>query len=96
MKRRLGFVSASLVAALCLASSPSAEIYRYVDDAGLPHFTDSIHEIPPEYRDQVRDLAEELEATDRFQSIEGFGRRGQRAQKQRERAEARAAAAAAR
>lgn len=55
------FALALLGAAWLLPSSPShAEVYRYVDDAGVPHFTDSYESVPPRYRDQVGEVSETL------------------------------------
>ena len=83
MKRHPVSLLLPLCAALFLAPGLRAEIYRYVDENGIPHFTDSMHEIPPAYRDQVQDLEDQLESTDRFQAIEGFGKKGKRAQRRR-------------
>jgi hypothetical protein len=47
---------AVLTLALCLWNLPetaSADTYKYVDDRGRVHFTDSVHAIPVRYRDQV-------------------------------------------
>jgi hypothetical protein len=45
--------------ALCLSTLPqtaSAEAYSYVDKDGQPHFVDSPHLVPEEYRDKTTDL----------------------------------------
>ncbi len=47
---------AVLTLALCFWSLPEtalADTYKYVDDRGRVHFTDSVHAIPARYRDQV-------------------------------------------
>jgi hypothetical protein len=95
MTRHSGILLLPLCAALLVAPGLDAEIYRYVDENGAPHFTDSVHEIPPAYRDQVQDMEDQVATTDRFQAIEDFGRKGKRAQKRRARAEARAPAPSA-
>jgi hypothetical protein len=62
------------MAALLLAGaqSASAKIYHWVDQAGVPHFTDRPEDVPPAYRDQIVDYAEELERTSRINIIEGL------------------------
>jgi clan AA aspartic protease (TIGR02281 family) len=47
--------------ALTLLALPAAsEIYRWTDEAGSVHFTDSLHGVPPKYRNQVQIRSDRL------------------------------------
>jgi hypothetical protein len=48
-----------------------ARIYRYVDRDGASHFTDSLQQVPLEYRSQVRDISPEMEQMDGFRVVGG-------------------------
>jgi hypothetical protein len=62
-----------LVAVLGLTASPAVgEVYRYVDDNGVPHFSDSVGSIPSRYRSQVVDISEELEVKPGINVIPGL------------------------
>ncbi|MCG8590900.1 MAG: DUF4124 domain-containing protein [Proteobacteria bacterium] len=58
-----------LASCVFLAFGASADVYKWVDDRGVPHLSDSPSLVPPEYRDRIevirRDPApEETEAGD--------------------------------
>ena len=65
--------------AVCLAlvgagsATAEARIYKYVDRDGVSHFSDSFSSIPDEYRDQMREVSDELAHMDRFQVTGGDG-----------------------
>lgn len=61
-----------VVASAAIASGAAAEMYRYVDDEGRSHFTDSFYEVPARYREQLREISGDLEADDRLNVIEGL------------------------
>ena len=54
------------------ADAADAAIYRYVDRAGVSHYTDAISQVPPEYRNQVRDITPEMEEMTGFRVIKGL------------------------
>jgi hypothetical protein len=41
-------------AALLLAAPAAADIFRYVDDTGVIHYTDDMEKVPAEYKDSVQ------------------------------------------
>ncbi|MDJ0868298.1 MAG: DUF4124 domain-containing protein [Myxococcota bacterium] len=55
LARRIGLVMLLLAFG---AADASAEIYRWVDENGTPHFTDQIEEVPPEHRPRTGDAAD--------------------------------------
>ncbi len=63
-----------LVALLWLGWSGSAEarIYKYVDRDGDAHYTDSLQQVPMQYRYQVRDISPEMEENANFRIVEGL------------------------
>ena len=66
---------AALVVALlvvCGAQTASAAIYRWVDDRGITHFSDRPEDVPPAFRDQIRDLTPELEASSPVNVLPGL------------------------
>jgi hypothetical protein len=66
-------VIAIAVAAVGLSASVAgAEVYRYVDENGVPHYSDSVESIPDRYRDQVADISKELEARPGIHVIPGM------------------------
>jgi hypothetical protein len=54
------------------AGTASAKIYHWVDNAGVPHFSDRAELVPPAYRDQIVDFEEELERSSRVNIIDGL------------------------
>lgn len=72
MRYRLAWL-ASL--ALGTASAAAAdEIYRYTDELGQTHLTDSYYEVPEQYRDQIEDVSGEVEqGGSRLSVVPGFG-----------------------
>jgi hypothetical protein len=48
------------------------EVYRYIDDDGVPHFSDSVGSIPSRYRNQVVDISKELEVKPGINVIPGL------------------------
>jgi clan AA aspartic protease (TIGR02281 family) len=54
--------------ALLQASSASAEVYRWVDEAGQLHFAQSLQQVPRQFRVQVRN-AEPTKSSGNFQSF---------------------------
>jgi hypothetical protein len=71
MRNRLAWL-ASLV--LVAASAAADEIYRYTDDHGQTHFTDSYYDVPEQYRDQVQDISGDVdESGGRVSVVPGFG-----------------------
>jgi hypothetical protein len=67
----------ALALALAGAGVASAKIYHWVDAAGTPHFSDRAEEVPPAYRDQIRDFEVELERSSPVNIIEGLNQRSQ-------------------
>ena len=55
LARRIGLVMLLLAFG---AADASAEIYRWVDENGTPHFTDQIEEVPPEHGPRTGDAAD--------------------------------------
>ena len=55
-----------------LAPSAKAAIYKYTDDYGVTHYSDSYGSVPEAYRDQVRDVAPEMENMTGFNVVEGL------------------------
>lgn len=53
-------------------TSAQAAIYKYVDRHGISHYSDSYASVPAAYRDQVRDVAGDVEGLPRFNVIEGL------------------------
>jgi len=51
--RRPARVAAWAVLALLIGGSAAAEIYRWTDEKGQPHFTSSLEKVPPRYRYQI-------------------------------------------
>ena len=51
--RRRARVAAWAVLALLIGGSAAAEIYRWTDEKGQPHFTSSLEQVPPRYRYQI-------------------------------------------
>lgn len=50
---RLGLAAAVVAALLAPMAPAEAEIYRWVDDKGVPHYTDGLHGVPEEHRSQA-------------------------------------------
>jgi hypothetical protein len=67
---RIGLLLA--IFALSVTSTADAEIYKYVDDSGRTHYTDSFYEVPEQYRDQIRDIRTDLDSDNRLSVIEGL------------------------
>ena len=55
-----------IAAALLIAASASAEMYKYTDRSGAVTLTDSIEKVPPEYRKSARPLKKEEYQTDGY------------------------------
>ncbi|MGH7817486.1 MAG: TIGR02281 family clan AA aspartic protease [Candidatus Binatia bacterium] len=53
MKPPLGLVSAAFFISLSLAPLGAAEYYRWVDENGVLHITDNLHNVPAKQRDGV-------------------------------------------
>ena len=51
--RRPTRVAALAVLALLIGGSAAAEIYRWTDEKGQPHFTSSLEQVPARYRYQI-------------------------------------------
>jgi hypothetical protein len=51
--RRSAHVAAWASLALLIGGSAPAEIYRWTDENGQPHFTSSLEKVPPRFRYQV-------------------------------------------
>jgi len=51
--RRPVRIAAWAVLALVIGGSAAAEIYRWTDEKGQPHFTSSLEQVPPRYRYQI-------------------------------------------
>ncbi len=66
-----------LVAGLLGASVADARVYKYVDRDGAAHYTDSLQQVPLEYRSQVRDISPELDDMG-FRVVEGLNGGGAR------------------
>ena len=49
------------VACLLIAAPTAAQIYRWVAEDGIAHFTDRPEEVPPRYRDQLEDATGDLD-----------------------------------
>jgi len=66
--KRVGLLG--LLALLCLGALPAAAaVYKYVDRGGDVHYTDSLSQVPPEYRSQVRDITDDLDRMEGFRVI---------------------------
>lgn len=61
--RRRARVAAWAVLALLIAGSAPAEIYRWTDEKGQPHFTSSPEKVPPRYRYQLGRLPNDAKGT---------------------------------
>ena len=83
MTRPLAAWALALFAALAFAAPAAAEIYRWVDDVGVPHWTGSLHEVPFQYRDQLRDVSDEYQTSDRVNEIPQLSRKRTRRRAQR-------------
>jgi hypothetical protein len=68
--RRLAWLFGGILA-LLLATAAHATVYKYVDRSGVSHYTDSVSMIPAEYRNQVKDITEDLRNADGFRVIPG-------------------------
>ena len=67
LSMRVTFWAAALL--LCAAPVPaSAEIYRWTDAAGRLHFSQSLDQVPPQYRKQAKDGAEASSESSRLQT----------------------------
>lgn len=64
----------ALLASLVLVAVGAAadEVYRYTDENGRTVLTDSYYEIPEQYRDQVKEIAGDTEASRQFTVVPGF------------------------
>jgi hypothetical protein len=51
--RRPVCVAAWAVLALLIGGSAAAEIYRWTDEKGQPHFTSSLEKVPARFRHQI-------------------------------------------
>lgn len=51
--RRTLRIAAWTILALLVGGSAAAEIYRWTDEKGQPHFTSSLEKVPPRFRYQV-------------------------------------------
>ena len=54
------------------AGAAHAEIYKYVDRNGVTHYSDSVSMVPAEYRNQVRDITDDLHGMTGFRVIGGI------------------------
>jgi hypothetical protein len=65
---------ATLVLLAVVAGPASANVFRWVDASGTPHFSDRPEDVPPEYRDQLEDggAAASPQATSRFVVVPGL------------------------
>jgi hypothetical protein len=61
-----------LLALMLLAPTADARVYKYVDRDGDAHYTDSLQQVPLEFRSQVRDISPELEDATGFHVVEGL------------------------
>lgn len=59
MRASLRSLCAAVVCALLGAADAAAEIYRWVDAEGRLHFTESLDQVPPQYRERARRSAKE-------------------------------------
>ncbi|MBI5017754.1 MAG: TIGR02281 family clan AA aspartic protease [Deltaproteobacteria bacterium] len=50
----------ALTLCLALAAPVAGEIYRWTDDAGSVHFTDSLQNVPSRYRSQIQTRSDKL------------------------------------
>lgn len=77
--RRTTLVSVSVLTLVFLAlaclslgtGAAHAEIYKYVDRNGVTHYSDSVSSVPRKYRDQVRDITDELDDMTGFRVVRG-------------------------
>jgi hypothetical protein len=70
---RRALSTALLVVGLALLVPPAqAGIYKYVDRDGVSHYTDSMSQVPFEYRGQVRDISPDMEDMTNFRIVEGL------------------------
>jgi hypothetical protein len=71
MRNRLAWLASVVLVA---ASAAADEIYRYTDEDGQTHFTDSYYDVPEQYRDQVKDIGGDVEeGSGRLSVVPGFG-----------------------
>jgi len=70
MRTRLAWLAPLVLVA---AVAAAGEMYRYTDEHGRTHFTDSYYEIPEKYRDQVEDIGADYAEGGRFSVQPGFG-----------------------
>ena len=72
MRRHLSLPICFALALVAGAGAAPAKIYHWIDKAGTPHFSDRAENVPPAYRDQIRDYQDELERSSRVNIIEGL------------------------
>jgi hypothetical protein len=77
MLRHAWLAVALVLAPLMSVETISARIYHWVDDAGTPHFSDRVEDVPAAYRDQILDYQRELDQSSRLNIIEGLNQRSQ-------------------
>lgn len=58
--------------ALVAASAAADEMYRYTDENGQTFFTDSYYDVPEQYRDQIKEIGADTEASRQFTVVPGF------------------------
>jgi hypothetical protein len=72
MRNRLAWLASLVLVAAGAAAAD--EIYRYTDEHGQTHFTDSYYDVPEQYRDQVEDVSGDVEDSGgRLSVVPGFG-----------------------
>jgi clan AA aspartic protease (TIGR02281 family) len=57
VKRRLPTFSAFFLSCYLASFSLAAEYFRWVDEKGVTHITDNLHNVPPKHRDRVNRIA---------------------------------------
>lgn len=60
-----------LAAVLLWAAAAGARVYKYLDRNGDAHYTDSLQQVPLEYRNQVRDISPEMQDMTGLQVVPG-------------------------
>ena len=69
MRTRLVWLATIVLLAV---SAAAGDVYRYTDENGRTVFTDSYYDVPEQYRDQIKEIGGDTEASRQFTVVPGF------------------------